>query len=115
MNPTLTSAFAKLAGQIASEAGGSLVGEPIVKVNVDGERVKFVFDAMVLFSAQSGSDTYEHHVRGGTAKLTGGQLRDVAIAAQIVQSVTEHEYEWAKTGYDRRSPVEKLARQVGVS
>ena len=63
---------------------------PIVEITLDGDRVRFVFDYLLCYSAQSGSDWYEHHVWTGTARIEGDALVDVTAAEKWQGNVTEH-------------------------
>lgn len=96
----------------AERARAHLAGAPQLELRVDGERVLFVFDAMLLFSTISGSDGYEHHVYSGTAQLVAGRLTDVATRHRRRTHVTEHEYEWAEEKYDRSAILREVLREL---
>lgn len=100
----------KLARRAADSAasGATVSGEPIVEASVEGDRVTFVFDFMLLFSNQSGSDSYEHHVFTGTARIAGEQLHDVSTVERLNRPLSEHQVEWADTKYDRRAAIRAI-------
>ena len=68
-----------------------------------------LFDFMIHFPAQSGSDWYHHHVFAGSARAVDGALADVTASERLARDVTEHEYEWAEPRYDRRAVMRELA------
>ena len=90
-------------------AGAHPSGLPIVEVEVAGDRVSFVFDYLLLFTAQSGSDWYEHHVFAGRGRIADGALTDVTTEERLSQNVSEHAVEWADPPYDRGAVVRSFA------
>lgn len=103
---------ARRAAESLAARDGSLCGAPIVEHVREGDRLRFVFDAMVLFSAQSGSDWYLQHLFSGTATVGADRLIGVETVSRRVEQLTEHEVEWAEPPYDRRSALRAMAREV---
>jgi hypothetical protein len=107
----LDRAVANIARETADKAAGwwSVCGEPIVFTQAMGDRVAFVFDYMLLYGAQSGSDSYEHHVFSGTAMIDGEHLRDVQMTERLNYGLSEHAVEWATPRYDRKEETLRVA------
>lgn len=63
----------------------------------------FVFDYVILHSAQSGSDWYFHHVFAGRATLLHDRVVESTLVRLREDNVTEFAMEWAPAGerYDR--------------
>ena len=90
----------------ADRTGGSLHHVPAITVEIVDTRrdpataytvAWFVFDFVVLHSAQSGSDWYHHHVLAGRATLVDDQLGDSTLVRLREANVTEFVMEWAPT------------------
>lgn len=106
-------AIARQAAEAEATAGHfSVEGSPLVEMDIDGDRVTFVFDFMLLFSTISGSDWYRHHVVSGTARIDGGELADVTTVKRLEEHVTEHEAEWANPRYDRHAVLRNLKARI---
>ncbi len=106
-------AIARQAAETEAAAGHfSVEGAPLVDVDIDGDRVTFVFDFMLLFSTISGSDWYRHHVVSGTARIDGGDLADVTTVKRLKEHITEHEAEWAKPRYDRLAVMRDVKARI---
>lgn len=60
--------------------------------------VWFIFDFVILHSAQSGSDWYYHHVFAGSATIRDDKVIDSTLVRLREDNVTEFEMEWASAG-----------------
>ena len=90
---------------VAIEEGrssASLIGELHVEVmdTIEEPQARrtnawFVFEFMVLFRAQSGSDSYYHHVFVGNVAIVDGQVLMSSIEHRLDRYVGEWEVEWA--------------------
>lgn len=90
------------------EGGGTLTGSLVVEVLDIGvapatgrKVVRFLFDFLVRHGAQSGSDSYYHHVCVGTAAVVDGTLAEPRIETRAEVYVSEFEVEWSKEPYER--------------
>lgn len=58
----------------------------------------FIFDFVILHSAQSGSDWYDHHVFAGSATIRDDDVIDATLIRLREDNVTEFAMEWAPAG-----------------
>lgn len=90
-----------------------LTRDPEVRFVQEGDRVRFVFDFLLCYQAQSGSDWYEHHAWTGTARIDGDRLVDIDAKPAWMQHVTEHAMHYAEPTYSRSDQFAELAKTLG--
>jgi hypothetical protein len=99
----------------ARNESGRLSGSSHHIVRVSHDEALFVFDVMLWFPAQSGSDEYEHYIFCGRARLEVDrrELEDWRCELRQYLELSEHAVDWAEPDhrFDRRAELKRVAKR----